>query len=297
MDNSSLPQAAEGTPISSEHLSEFSTLPDKDIPEAVRDVQEHPSNLRQRKTLIWGLGAIGAIAVLTVPVVWLLAQSSTPSMQSGRPATSPAPSASASPTGANPALEGSLLGHLPYDEAPESELESITDDGGIKLRQAAAQKFLDMVEAAKADGVNIVAISGFRSQQEQQSVFFDVQTERGEGVTTRAEVSAPPGYSEHHTGYAVDVGDSYYPDSDLKESFEKTPAFKWLKDNAVRYNFEMSFPKNNVQGVSYEPWHWRFVGDRNSLETFYRARSLNAPSSPTPSASSSVSPSSPSTSR
>ncbi|HEY9662085.1 MAG TPA: hypothetical protein V6C65_26825, partial [Allocoleopsis sp.] len=164
MDNSSLPQAAEGTPISSEHLSEFSTLPVNDIPEAVRDVQEHPSDLRQRKTLIWGLGAIGAIALLTVPVVWLLAQSSTPSMQSAsRSASSPTSPASASPTGANPALEGSLLGHLPYDEAPESELESITDDGSIQLRQAAAQKFLDMVEAAKADGINLVAISGFRS--------------------------------------------------------------------------------------------------------------------------------------
>ncbi|MGL5033031.1 MAG: D-alanyl-D-alanine carboxypeptidase family protein, partial [Microcystaceae cyanobacterium] len=47
-----------------------------------------------------------------------------------------------------------------------------------------------------------------------------------------------------------------------------------LKNNAARYDFEMSFTPGNAQGVSYEPWHWRFVGDRASLETFYRARNL-----------------------
>ncbi len=86
-------------------------------------------------------------------------------------------------------------------------------------------------------------------------------------------MSAPPGYSEHHTGYAIDIGDEYYPDADLKTSFENTSAFEWLQENAAYYSFELSFPKGNSQGVSYEPWHWRFVGDRDSLETFYRARS------------------------
>ncbi|MFN9165469.1 MAG: D-alanyl-D-alanine carboxypeptidase family protein, partial [Pseudanabaena sp.] len=52
--------------------------------------------------------------------------------------------------------------------------------------------------------------------------------------------------------------------------FEKTPAFQWLQNNAAKYGFEMSFPPNNPQGVMYEPWHWRFVGDDDSLATFYK---------------------------
>jgi zinc D-Ala-D-Ala carboxypeptidase len=103
-------------------------------------------------------------------------------------------------------------------------------------------------------------------------LFFDLKAQNGEVATERADVSAPPGYSEHHTGYAVDIGDGSLPATDLEVSFETTPAFKWLQKKAAHYNFELSFPKNNPQGVSYEPWHWRFVGDRNSLETFYKDR-------------------------
>ncbi|MCY7275262.1 MAG: D-alanyl-D-alanine carboxypeptidase family protein, partial [Phormidesmis sp. CAN_BIN44] len=70
----------------------------------------------------------------------------------------------------------------------------------------------------------------------------------------------------------IDIGDGNVPATNLSPSFDQTAAFNWLKQNAVRFNFEISFPKNNPQGVSYEPWHWRFVGDRQSLETFYKAR-------------------------
>ena len=105
-------------------------------------------------------------------------------------------------------------------------------------------------------------------------------------ATKRAEVSAPPGYSEHHTGYAVDIGDGRTPATNLNTNFENTAAFKWLEENAAYYSFELSFPKGNPQGVSYEPWHWRFVGDPDSLETFYKAQNLDRPDlepSPSPS--------------
>ena len=72
---------------------------------------------------------------------------------------------------------------------------------------------------------------------------------------------APPGYSEHHTGLALDIGDLDHPETDVEVSFEETPAFEWLKNNADRFGFELSFPVGNPQGVSYEPWHWRFVGE------------------------------------
>ena len=127
--------------------------------------------------------------------------------------------------------------------------------------------------SAAASGIYFAPISGFRSVEDQQHVFFDVKAERRQNATKRAEVSAPPGYSEHHAS-SIDIGDGSAPETNLSQSFDNTQAFKWLEANAPAFSFEMSFPKNNRQGVSYEPWHWRFVGDRPSLETFYKAHSL-----------------------
>ncbi len=165
-----------------------------------------------------------------------------------------------------------VLNHLSYTEAPEQDLVAIGD--GFRLRPAAATKFKAMIEAARSSGVNITTISAFRSVEDQKRLFFGVGAERGQQPIKRAEVSAPPKYSEHHTGYAVDLGDASVPATNLNQNFETTPAYKWLKANAARYSFEISFPKGNIQKVSYEPWHWRFVGDINSLETFYKARNL-----------------------
>ncbi len=167
-----------------------------------------------------------------------------------------------------------LLGHLRYEEAQKYQLTKIAANGKIKLRKEAAQKYLQMQADAKANGIILKPISGFRSVQEQKYLFFKIKEKRGELASKRAKVSAPPGYSEHHTGYAVDLGDGKVPSTNLSPNFEKTAAFRWLEKNAPRYSFELSFPKNNPQGISYEPWHWRYVGDLESLETFYKARNL-----------------------
>jgi len=162
-----------------------------------------------------------------------------------------------------------VLGHRPYDEAPEVELVPLSANSAIRLRAAAATKYEAMAQAAAGAGVRLVPLSGFRSHTEQETIFFSLQAERGQNVETRAEVSAPPGYSEHHTGYAIDVGDANRPGTNLSQSFADTPAYQWMDTNAVRFGFELSFPPDNFQGVAFEPWHWRFVGDRYSLETFY----------------------------
>jgi zinc D-Ala-D-Ala carboxypeptidase len=165
-----------------------------------------------------------------------------------------------------------LLGHLPYNVAPQSSLAKITADGKLSLRSSAASKFQQMQADAKSEGVILVPISAFRTVEAQEELFFGVKEQRVQDTAKRAEVSAPPGYSEHHTGYALDLGDGNAPATNLEVTFAETAAFNWLKKNAPKYSFELSFPLNNQQGVSYEPWHWRFVGDRDSLETFYKAR-------------------------
>jgi D-alanyl-D-alanine carboxypeptidase len=71
------------------------------------------------------------------------------------------------------------------------------------------------------------------------------------------DFSAPPLFSEHHTGHAVDIGTPGR--TDLEQVFEETEAFTWLKSNAGFFGFEMSYPPGNDRGFSYEPWHWRFT--------------------------------------
>ena len=171
-------------------------------------------------------------------------------------------------------VKDDLLGHLPYTEANPDDLVAVTSDGRIKLHQSTATRFREMQAAAKAEGVNLVILSGFRDVESQNYLFFKVKEQRVQATAKRAEVSAPPGHSEHHTGYALDFGDAGFPATHLETSFEETPVFKWLAKNAPKYSFELSFPRDNPQGISYEPWHWRFVGDRPSLETFYKARNF-----------------------
>jgi D-alanyl-D-alanine carboxypeptidase len=169
-------------------------------------------------------------------------------------------------------LDGRLLGHFPYRQVPADQLVTIAP--GLQLQREAAAAFLAMQAAAGADGVDLRPLSGFRSIALQKHVFFDVKSERNQSASERARVSAPPGFSEHSTGYALDVGDGHEPGSNLSRSFEDSPAFAWLQRHANRYHFELSFPLNNPQGVSYEPWHWRFEGSADALKTFEAAQRL-----------------------
>jgi len=232
-----------------------------EIPEVIRD---RPLSRTSRS---WPSGFMGL--ALALPLVVALGlwgrQLWFPSAQA--PKLTPAPTASP--------LEN-ILGHLAYEEAPPHELKAITTDGYLRLRVKAAEQFLAMQRAARAEGVLLAPISAFRTVEQQNQLFFAIKQQRNQGARKRAEVSAPPGYSEHHTGYAIDIGDANNPSTHLSTRFEETPAFAWLKANAAKYSFELSFPAGNPQGVSYEPWHWRFIGDRPSLETFYKARALPA---------------------
>ncbi len=170
---------------------------------------------------------------------------------------------------AKPGLDGRLLGHFPYAEAQSSTLVEIAS--GHRLQSDAARELVAMLDAARADGVSLVVLSAFRSIDEQKGLFFDVKSERNQSAAERAQVSAPPGYSEHSTGYAVDLGDGANPATNLSESFEGTEAFSWLQAHAHRFHFTLSFPPNNPQGVSYEPWHWRFEGTAEALKVFEAA--------------------------
>lgn len=174
--------------------------------------------------------------------------------------------------------DGRLLGHFPYPEAKEAQLLSVGP--GFQLNSDAAQSFRAMQQAAAADGVALTLLSAYRSIEMQRQLFFAVKAERNQTSLDRAKVSAPPGFSEHSTGYAVDLGDQRAPQSNLSESFAETAAYRWLQDNAARFHFTLSFPRNNAQGVSFEPWHWRFEGSTEALRIFEPAHRFQQAKAP-----------------
>ncbi|NET70171.1 MAG: D-alanyl-D-alanine carboxypeptidase family protein [Sphaerospermopsis sp. SIO1G2] len=243
-----------------------------DIPEALRDTNDTGSKLRIHPLgLILG-GLIGFIFLAVGSGFLFFITAPKQGVEMETPSENPTPDSDTLTEESS--QNNAVLGHLAYPQAPESELVAITADGRIKLRTAAAQKFQAMARNARRAGVILVPISGFRTVQQQERLFFSIGAQRNQTPAERAAVSAPPGHSEHHTGYAVDIGDGKVPATNLQTNFENTQAYQWLEANAARFGFELSFPPNNPQGVSYEPWHWRFVGDRNSLETFYKSRDI-----------------------
>jgi len=170
-------------------------------------------------------------------------------------------------------------GHLPYAElAPEQLIvigsyTTLDEQRFERMQEAAALALLHMIDEARRDGVWLVPISGFRDYQ-RQSWLFQSQTEQMGAEEWAARTVAPPGYSEHHTGLAVDLADGMARAMDLSQSFGQTEAFRWLSRHGSDFGFELSFPPDNAQGVSYEPWHWRFVGAPEAEQIFAQGRSL-----------------------
>jgi LAS superfamily LD-carboxypeptidase LdcB len=162
-------------------------------------------------------------------------------------------------------------GHRAYAVADESALEAAGNyrDTGRVVRLAApvARAFAELQAAARADGVGLVPISGFRSRAYQAGL-FERAVKRLGSEERAARWVAPPGYSEHHTGRALDLGDEAEPACDVKLCFEKTRAYEWLRAHAARFGFELSFPPGRTAGPAFEPWHWRWVGDADN-RTFF----------------------------
>lgn len=125
------------------------------------------------------------------------------------------------------------------------------------LHADAARGWLHLQRAALADGIVLEAISGYRSHAYQLGI-FQRKRERGLSVDEILAVNAAPGFSEHHSGRALDIGTPGEPPAE--ETFEATPAFDWLTRHATEHGFAMSYPRDNPHGIVYEPWHWHFDG-------------------------------------
>jgi D-alanyl-D-alanine carboxypeptidase len=137
-----------------------------------------------------------------------------------------------------------------------SHLESIgLDTQGREqfLAPRAARAWARLREAAARDGVELQVVSAFRSVEYQLGI-LQRKLERGLSMDQILRVSAAPGYSEHHSGRALDVTTPGF--ATLEEEFENSPAFAWLKQHARSFGFHLSYPRGNRHGIAYEPWHF-----------------------------------------
>lgn len=121
------------------------------------------------------------------------------------------------------------------------------------LMPAAARAFHSMRETAIRDEVELQVVSAFRSIAYQLGI-IERKLQRGLAMEAILRVSAAPGYSEHHSGRALDLtAPGYAP---VEESFEQSGAFAWLTRHAPRFGFALSYPRGNRHRIAYEPWHW-----------------------------------------
>lgn len=149
-----------------------------------------------------------------------------------------------------------------------------------QMRAPAAEALKKMFDGALADGIELIAVSGFRSYETQQ-IIYEKRLEQTSQEYVDVYI-AKPGSSEHQSGLAMDLGT--WECHNLTEAFADTEAYAWLSEHACEYGFLVRYPQAGTEstGYAYEPWHVRFVGDAAkeikasglTLEEWYEKRSV-----------------------
>ena len=143
--------------------------------------------------------------------------------------------------------------------------------GGQSLDYRVTPHYDKMVAAAEADGISLIPVSGYRSVERQRTnferkikLYMDKGYSKAEATRLASEIVLMPSTSEHNAGLAMDFGTN--GNYTLDENFAKTEAFKWLSENAADYGFILRYPEDaqDITMVTYEPWHWRYVGVENA---------------------------------
>lgn len=125
------------------------------------------------------------------------------------------------------------------------------------LQRDTARHWQQMRAAALREGVALEAVSGYRSWNYQADIITR-KLERGVALHDILRVNALPGFSEHHSGRAIDIAEPGTPPAETV--FESTDAFAWLVRFAPDFGFRLSYPRGNLAGMAYEPWHWYWQG-------------------------------------
>lgn len=144
---------------------------------------------------------------------------------------------------------------LPFHPLAAELTDAETDCNGMvhQLTPEATVAWHAMKHAARQEGIMLEIVSAFRDIDCQADIIRD-KISRAMPMEKILTLSAPPGYSEHHTGRAIDINT---PGCEPREApFGDTAAFQWLMRHARRFGFVMSYPMGNAEGFICEPWHW-----------------------------------------
>ncbi|MEI4770733.1 M15 family metallopeptidase [Psychrobacillus sp. FJAT-51614] len=162
-------------------------------------------------------------------------------------------------------IEGVLIASKKYP------LPSTFDPGESKEARAA---FEEMAAEARLSNFVLVAFSTYRSFEYQTTLYQRYVSNDGQEAADR--YSARPGYSEHQTGLAFDIGEQHFEQHFARESFGETEAGKWVAANAHNYGFIMRYPKEKekITGYMYEPWHFRYVGEQLASQVYEAGTTL-----------------------
>ncbi len=148
---------------------------------------------------------------------------------------------------------------LPMQPPPARLVSAGQDcfDRPQRLTPASLRGWHRMQSAARADGIDLVMVSAYRDLAYQTGI-IERKLARGQAITEILKVSAAPGFSEHHTGRALDLNTpGRLP---LENAFSTTTAYAWLTQHAGDYGFVESYPQDNMHGINWEPWHWCYQG-------------------------------------
>lgn len=148
---------------------------------------------------------------------------------------------------------------LPFHYEARELVIAETDANGREhlLIPDAANAWSDLKQAAQQDRIVLEIVSSFRNLERQIEI-IRFKLDRGMPIDKILTLSAAPGYSEHHTGRAIDINTPGCIATE--EMFEDTEAFRWLTQHAGRFGFTLSYPRGNDLGFIYEPWHWFYRG-------------------------------------
>lgn len=156
--------------------------------------------------------------------------------------------------------------YVPTDlRAPAIPLRDAKTSENMQVRDATATALEQLVQAANAEGIKLLLASGYRSYKTQVSVY--ASEVKAYGQAKADQESARPGYSEHQSGFAADLG-AVSKKCEIQACFAGTPEGAWLAANAYKYGFIIRYPqdKTSITGYTYEPWHVRFIGKELAAE-------------------------------
>lgn len=236
----------------------------------------HSRQHRRKTRRIWLLIALVLVlAAIVAAAVWLIPRlirqdrpvpdSSAPSSASSEPTSRPEDADAWTPEDARWMLR--LVN--PWNRMPDGYVpELVTLTNGQQVDARCYPALQQMMDDCRAAGLKPIICSSYRPWETQVRLFnTDVEKYKQQGMTQEqaeaetAKSVAVPGTSEHQLGLAVDIVDQSY--QLLHETQQDTPAQQWLMANCWRYGFILRFPKDkeSVTGITYEPWHYRYVGE------------------------------------